>query len=293
MNLEAPENEFVMKKMQQRAVRVHFLRPAAARRAGQMRAADLFGFGRTMQFMLACTEVVPGLTHWEKARLTRIIGRCTESGRKQYEEIRQAVRELPEVRKRLIPGKRLWMAGIGAAVLLAAGGGMYAVMKEENPEGPGEMQQTQKAETQTEHISDAVQISEDRAEEYMEEAAGILETFLLENTEEGNRQVIQKGRELEVQALRCLAAAYEREEMTEEAIQACGRLVEIEEQQERIESAGVKKMQLEAGQGQYAKAVLTGETVLRKLGASQQIEQLMEEYRQKNDGEEQRDDQEN
>ena len=82
MNLEAPENEFVMKKMQQRAVRVHFLRPAAARRAGQMRAADLFGFGRTMQFMLACTEVVPGLTHWEKARLTRIIGRCTESGRK-------------------------------------------------------------------------------------------------------------------------------------------------------------------------------------------------------------------
>mgnify|MGYP005774013583 FL=1 len=203
------------------------------------------------------------------------------------------MRELPEVRKRLIPGKRLWMAGIGAAVLLAAGGGMYAVMKEENPEGPGEMQQTQKAETQTEHISDAVQISEDRAEEYMEEAAGILETFLLENTEEGNRQVIQKGRELEVQALRCLAAAYEREEMTEEAIQACGRLVEIEEQQERIESAGVKKMQLEAGQGQYAKAVLTGETVLRKLGASQQIEQLMEEYRQKNDGEEQRDDQEN
>ena len=150
--------------------------------------------------MLACTEVVPGLTHWEKARLTRIIGRCTESGRKQYEEIRQAVRELPEVRKRLIPGKRLWMAGMGAAVLLAAGGGMYAVMREENPEGPGEMQQTQKAETQTGHISDAVQISEDRAEEYMEEAAGILETFLLENTEEGNRQVIQKGRELEVQA---------------------------------------------------------------------------------------------
>ena len=52
-------------------------------------------------------------------------------------------------------------------------------------------------------------------------------------------------------------------------------------------------MQLEAGQGQYAKAVLTGETVLRKLGTSQQIEQLMEEYRQKNDGEEQVDDQEN
>ena len=301
MNLEAPENEFVMKKMQQRAVRAHFLRPAAARRAGQMRAADLFGFGRTMQFMLACTEVVPGLTYWEKvpgltywekAKLARVISRCTESGRRQYEEIRQAVRELPEVRKRLIRRKTLWLAGVGAAALLAAGGGLHAVMKENNAKEQGERRQEQKDGPQTEPATDSADTardSETRAEERMEEAADVLETFLLENTEEGNRQVIQNGRELEVQALRCLAAAYEREDMAEEAIRAYGRLVEIEERQEMIESAGVKKMQLEAGQGQYAQAVLTGETVLQSLGTSQQIEQLMAEYVQKSDGEEQSD----
>lgn len=292
LNLEAPENEFVMKKMQQRAVRAHFLRPAAVRKAGQMRAADLFGFGRTLQFMLAYTEVVPGLTYWEKAKLARVISRCTESGRRQYEEIRQAVRELPEVRKRLIRRKTLWLAGVGVAALLAAGGGLHVVMKENNAEEQGERRQEQKDGPQTEPVTDSADTardSETRAEERMEEAADVLETFLLENTEEGNRQVIQNGRELEVQALRCLAAAYEREDMAEEAIRAYGRLVEIEERQEMIESAGVKKMQLEARQGQYAQAVLTGETVLQSLGTSQQIEQLMAEYVQKSDGEEQSD----
>ena len=165
-------------------------------------------------------------------------------------------------------------------------------MKENNAEEQGERRQEQKDGPQTEPVTDSADTardSETRAEERMEEAADVLETFLLENTEEGNRQVIQNGRELEVQALRCLAAAYEREDMAEEAIRAYGRLVEIEERQEMIESAGVKKMQLEAGQGQYAQAVLTGETVLQSLGTSQQIEQLMAEYVQKSDGEEQSD----
>ena len=49
---------------------------------------------------------------------------------------------------------------------------------------------------------------------------------------------------------RSLAAAYERQEMTEEAILAYGRLLEIEEGTGRIEEAAEKKMKLEAGQGQ-------------------------------------------
>ena len=89
------------------------------------------------------------------------------------------------------------------------------------------------------------------------------------------------GRELELKILRCLAAVYEREEMTEEAVHACARLIEIEDRKEMIETAGLKKMQLEAAEGQYGKAVLTGEEVLRRLGESEQVAQLTEEYRQR------------
>ena len=107
----------------------------------------------------------------------------------------------------------------------------------------------------------------------------MLQSYLLENTAGGNEQVLLLGRELERNAVRSLAAAYERQEMTEEAVQAYGRLLEIEEGIDRIEAAAEKKMRLEAGQGQYAQAVLTGEEALLKVQESKKIRQLTEECR--------------
>lgn len=116
----------------------------------------------------------------------------------------------------------------------------------------------------------------------MTEAERLTETLregLLLNTSSGNQEVIVRGKEMEAEILRCLSAAYEREEMDTEAAYAYGRLCEIEEQPERIEMAGIKKMKLEAGQGLYAQAVLTGEALLQKIGKSEEVEGLVEEYR--------------
>ena len=114
----------------------------------------------------------------------------------------------------------------------------------------------------------------------------MLRSYLLENTEEGNARVVLMGSSLERDILRSLASAYERQEMTEEAILAYGRLVEIEEGTDRIEAAAEKKMSLEAGQGQYAQAVLTGEEALLRAEHSEKIRDLTEEYRLKQNGEE-------
>ena len=84
--------------------------------------------------------------------------------------------------------------------------------------------------------------------------------------------------------VRSLASVYEREEMTEEAIMAYGRLLEIEEGTGQIEDAAEKKMKLEAEQGQYAKAVLTGEEALVRAEDSEKIQELTEIYRRKLDG---------
>lgn len=298
LNLESPENEFAMKKMQQRAVREHFVKPVFSMGAGGHQAADLFGFGKTIQFMLAYTSVVPGLTRREEIRLSRVIDRCTGKRGKRYEEVRQAVRELPEVRTPVLTGRKLRRAGMGAAALLVAGFGLYAAADHAEKGTAGEVRQVQSGRKQ-EEISDGdrprksageqegetspydMQVSDTQAEECAEEAGSILESFLLVNTEEGNQAALLFGRELELKTLRCLAAVYEREEMTEEAVQACARLIEIEDRKEMIETAGLKKMQLEAAEGQYGKAVLTGEEVLRRLGESEQVAQLTEEYRQR------------
>ena len=78
LDLEAPENESVMKKMQQRAIRKHFVKTASGEENGLAGDPDLFGYGRTMQFVLAYTAVVPQLTRREEKKLERIIERCTE-----------------------------------------------------------------------------------------------------------------------------------------------------------------------------------------------------------------------
>ena len=103
--------------------------------------------------------------------------------------------------------------------------------------------------------------------------------------------MINYGCELERSVLFSLAAVYEREEMTEEAILAYERLIEIEDQKEKIENAGIKKMRLDAGRGQYAQALLTGDMVVKKIGTSQQVEGLMDEYRNIQNGEGETDEQ--
>lgn len=301
MNLESPENESAVKKMQQRAVREHFVKPLFTKGAEGHQTADLFGFGRTVQFMLAYTSAVPVLTRREELRLRRIIGRCTGERGKKYEEICQAVKELPDVKNTASAGKKLNRAGMGMAVLLAAGFGLYGATVRPEKESAGEIREEQAGREQKDVSGSSAgepepgaqrrvsaeerQISEVQAEECAEEASGIFDSLLLSNTEEGNRTALLFGREMELTALRCLAAVYEREEMTEEALQAWERLIEIEDRKEMIEAAGLKKMRLEASGGQYAKAVLTGENVLQKVGESETVAQLTEEYRRRKEGE--------
>lgn len=315
LNPDAPENEPAMKKMQQRAVREHFVKPVLGKNTGGTYTADLFGYGKTMQFMLAYTTVIPRLTRTEEMRLARVIGRCIGERKRQYEDLRQILKDLPEIREMTVHGKRrsrlfllFLTASVPAGILLYTGAGPGSTetaeirLAEENGEddgsAPDEMQSNErkedegKTEENTEENTDqegAGTLPEERvtAEEHVSAVSEELEEKLLENTAEGNAEVLSIGEELERNTLRALAAAYEREEMTEEAVSAYGRLIEIEERQELIESACIRKMNLEAGQRRYAAALLTGEKALEKLGGSDPVKEAMEGYRAEMEKEEQ------
>ncbi len=306
LDLEAPENETVIKKMQNRAVRKHFVKRAGRTESGTEGDVDLFGYGRTIQFVLAYTEAVPGLSRREEKRMVRVIERCTEFCRKRYSDIRQVTGDIPVTGKcrpfpRLPGWKKKVILTAGCLGVLAA---LTAVLPEiagskaaekmhsaeeyvTEEENPGN--KTAEAERQISAFSEYNEnlISDERItdEEYIAAAGRILKTYLLQNTVEGNEQTLLLGRELELDVVRSLAAAYERQEMTEEAILAYGRLLEIEEGTGRIEEAAEKKMKLEAGQGQYAQAVLTGENALKKAENSESLFNLTEKYRQELEGE--------
>lgn len=99
LDLEAPENGFVMKQMQRRAVREHFVKPVCEMERDREYRVDLFAYGRMAQFLLAYVEMEPDLTRMEEFRLSRIIGRCTGERRGTYESMTHVIRDLPPVPK--------------------------------------------------------------------------------------------------------------------------------------------------------------------------------------------------
>ena len=55
-----------MKRMQKRAVRSHFVKPVYEIGIGRNNEADLFAYGRTIQFVLAYSEIHPALSGEKK-----------------------------------------------------------------------------------------------------------------------------------------------------------------------------------------------------------------------------------
>ena len=278
---DAPENEFVRKKMQQRAVRAHFVKPVVEAGRTGTESCDLFGFGRTVQFMLACIRVSPELTRREERRLLRFIDHCTVNEKKRYQDVREAMGDLPVFSEKdpRVHGKRGPVCLGVAAVLLLLMMSFGSIRKEEESEPMTLAEAAGREEGQ----QDAV------LSDLVEDTSEALDSALLENTTRSNREILLSGRKLELKLLQSLAAVYEREELTEDAVRAYGRLIEIEEREKMIEEAGIRKMQLEAKAGMQAQAVLTGEAVLEKIGESRTVAQLIREYSAPESGEVQTD----
>lgn len=289
LDLEAPENDPVLKKMQNRTVRNHFVRQAFAGSAGLAGDADLYGYGRTMQFVLAYTAVVPKLTRGEERKMMRVISRCTENLRNRYSGTRQAAGDIPSGTMRtpflFLTGRKTAAAAGCLGVLAALGIILSGTDGQENRKSS--VQASQKAAEDSAGEKSMIQPDAGETngkmemEDYISGAAQSMNNCLLQNTSRGNEQAILWGKELELNVVRSLAAAYEREEMTKEAILAYGRLLEIEEGTLQIENAAEKKMILEAEQEQYAQAVLTGEEALSRVENSEKIRMLTDAYRQK------------
>lgn len=247
LDMEAPENEFVMKQMQKRAMKNHFLKPVYDMASDGTYSADLFSYGKTLRFILSYAEIIPELTNREETCLMRVTGRCIGERKKKYQDFQQVMNALPSVKTgKNIGVKRIRIprlagcavAGVAVCAFLAAGRQGIASSHENMQLG----QQAEEVGTQQ------------------------------------NEKTLELQEELELDTVRYLAETYEKAGMTEKACAAYGRLIEIGSGSDEIEQAAVKKMNLEAGQGNYICAVQTGEYAMDKLGQSREISELLLEY---------------
>lgn len=287
LDLEAEGNEFALKNMQKRAMRKYFIKPAAHIGENSRIAPDLYGYGKTIQFILANVQAEPPLTKREEKRLEKIICKCLcENPKKQYEDLKQIQKELPSGPEKFRTGQKhglLWNVLVVSLILVSAllfvetrrldsekrqmqkqSENFMQKQAETQEEIPGkesegkteeeenmDVQEYPGFETYTEARGDGAEMQMGERQDSLEEIekrTAALEDYLLRNTAQDNLEIIEQGERLKREILRYLAAAYDRAGMNESALEAYKELCRTEVQDELLSAVYLRRIALEMEQ---------------------------------------------
>lgn len=285
LDLDAESNAFVLKNLQKRAMRNHFVKPVVHIKENTKISLDLYGYAKTIQFILAATCVAPSLTGWEKHRLVKLIDRClNENPKKQYEDLQQVKRDLPIEKIPKEQKNRKWILIISLFVLLTAllCGLYYRWTLQEKYEQQKKYEEEvvvrQKEKVPEEENEDDKarnlkgELDSEDGLDSMEEELHVIEEYLLRNTVKDNQEVIRQGKILQRNLLRYLAAAYDREEEKEKALETYRTLCDLETQSEYLQTAYIRRIALEIELFEYGEeAVLTAKEAQEKFPHSEAI----------------------
>lgn len=303
LDLEADSNEFVLRNMQKRSMREHFVKPVIYIRENTKISLDLYGYAKTIQFILANVHVEPSLTPREENRLEKIIDKCLcKNSKKQYEDLKQVQKDLPSAQSRhWKSGKKIqkkWLlpaAAIGLIAILFIVFTGYTrneeqkqTLQEQNENDKKELselqeqphEKPQETENMTELSDDAKEDQEkidermvrtEPAQDGMEvltDDVDVLQKYLLRNTTQDNQEIIEQGEILKRELFRYLAAAYDREDMKEKALEAYQELCGTEEKEELLEAVYLRRIALEMEQSKET-AFETGKEALSRIPDSE------------------------
>lgn len=285
LDLNAESNAFVLKNLQKRAMRNHFVKPVVHIKENTKISLDLYGYAKTIQFILAATHVAPSLTGWEKHRLVKLIDRClNENPKKQYEDLQQVKRDLPieKISKERKNRKKILVISLCVLLTALLCGLYYRQTLQEKYEQQkkyeeeiavrqkGEVPEEENEKDKTRNLKD--QLDSEDGLDSMEEELHVIEQYLLRNTVKDNQEVIRQGEILQRNLLRYLAAAYDREEEKEKALETYRALCGLETQQEYLETAYIRRIALEIELFEYGEeAILTAKEAQGKFPHSEAI----------------------
>ncbi len=304
LDLEAESNEFVLRNMQKRSMREHFVKPVIYIRENTKISLDLYGYAKTIQFILANVHVEPSLTPREENRLEKIIDKCLcKNSKKQYEDLKQVQRDLPSAQsKHWKSGKKIqkkWLLLLVSAIgliailfIVYAGITRNEVKKQalqeqngnakkelaepqnQNHEKPREIEDMTGLLDGMEEDQEQIDKKMNRAEavpdgmEELTDNVDVLQKYMLRNTTQDNQEIIERGEILKRELFRYLAAAYDREDMKEKALEAYQELCKTEEKEELLEAVYLRRIALEMEQSKE-KAFETGKEALSRIPDSE------------------------
>lgn len=123
LDLGSREQEEMIHLMQRRHVRENFLSPENQYYQKVSVREDIYGLGKTIQYLLSAVDVEPALKKMEEIRFQKIISRClNQDSKKSYQTIQELSEHFPKEKKQKKKNNPLLkkiLAGI-AVIILAA-----------------------------------------------------------------------------------------------------------------------------------------------------------------------------
>lgn len=112
LDLNTPSNEEQIRKMQRRTVREYFLPPEENYYRKASVKLDIYGLGRTIQYLLSETEPEPGLKKREVIRFQKIISKCIQNhSKKTFQNVSDIQKYIPKYqtnhKRRKMPVKKI------------------------------------------------------------------------------------------------------------------------------------------------------------------------------------------
>ena len=205
--------------MQRRDMREYFLPPEENYYQNASKELDIYGLGKTFQYILASSETEPHLNRWEEHRLQSIISKTMGTKGSYYQSVSEIQKQSQNGKKKLIKkvtgdkGKRQ-VEDIYRIIFRSGGGRVHVDTAKKNvPDGIIKEQQKATSNANTELRTDG-QENEKRDEEYLELA---LAYFLNVGNVEKSRICLNELTNKELaENLKMLIGAYEKQECPED-----------------------------------------------------------------------------
>lgn len=159
LDINAKSNTEQLRLMKRRTVREHFLPSDEPYYQKESIELDIYGLGRTLQYLLSETDPEPPLSRKEEARFQKIISRClSRHSKKLFQNVSEIQRLIPKYRQSKTEKPKgnsiklsMALLGICAAACMTAGGitvvnsikPVSEVQGEEKPDGSKYMQEEQ------------------------------------------------------------------------------------------------------------------------------------------------------
>ncbi len=141
LDMNARSNEEILKQMSQDPVIRHYFISEESTDCKQRNLkGELYGMGKTVQYILAAAYIRPELTRREERKLEKFISKCLgQTGKKELQDVSQLLPYLPEpagTGNKLVAGKTMKVSvkiGIAVVVLVVAAGVHVFAFKGEIP----------------------------------------------------------------------------------------------------------------------------------------------------------------